>query len=179
MALMTSSQRSLLVRLSFASWRMIVQATPAAALRTENERLSQLMGKQKDSIWVMNKEGLIEVAIRELGLTRVQAGKETVVTLRERIRRARAQNTADADPLKKIPPGLDRMKVDQLTAECTKRLLSTATLKTRPQMILAIREDVANRLQATPEDMEVDKEGRKTEWLDVGTPERPPRRARG
>ena len=176
---MMPSQRSLLVRLTFVTWKMIVQATLAEALGTEVRCLKQLLGKGKESIWVMNKEGLIEVAIRELNMTRVQAGAETVLTLRERIRKARALNIVEADPLRKIPPGLDRMKADQLATECTKRLLSTATLKTRPQMILAIREDVANRQQATPEDMEVDQEGRKAEWHDVGTPERPPRRARG
>ena len=172
--------RSLLVRLIFVNWQMVTKATLAAALVRENERLSALLQKQKDSIWQMHKSDLVELAIAELGMTRTEAGKETVVTLRERIRRQRHDLSAHKDPLKQLPKGLDKMTSEALTAECTKRMISTACPDnrrgslTRPQMILAIREDVAQRVSLTGAEMEIDDETaakeRGAEWVSVSTP---------
>ena len=157
--------RSLLVRLVFASWRMVKVLTHNQALTTENERLAKL-ASPIESIWRMKKEELIELAIAELGLTRTQASRETVIVLRERLRRSRKEAVAQSDPLQTVPAGLERMRVEELVKECTRRLISVAPLSgeqglrlTRPQMILAIRDDVARRQNAPVEtewSMEVD-----------------------
>ena len=105
--------RSLLVRLVFASWRMVKVLTLNQALIAENERLTKLAGPI-ESIWRMRKEELIEIAIAELGVTRTQASKETVLVLRERIRRSRKESVAQSYPLQTVPVGLERMLVEQV-----------------------------------------------------------------
>ena len=82
--------RSLLVRLVFASWKMVKALTTNQALTAENERLMRA-ATPTESIWRMRKEELVEVAIAELGVTRTQANAETVIVLRERIRRSRKE----------------------------------------------------------------------------------------
>ena len=47
----------------------------------------------------MNKAELVEVAVKELSMPYQQAMAETVITLRERIRRARAGEKAMKDPM--------------------------------------------------------------------------------
>ena len=105
----------------------------------------------------MKKSDLVEVAQRELGVTMSQANSETVLTLREKIRRNRSQAAEEKDPLSRTPKGLERMTVEALLAECAVRRLdtealpgSTRRLKTRPQMILMIREDVELRSSTLP-----------------------------
>ena len=68
--------RWLLLRLALSNWRLIITQTANVALRTENARLKQI--NPRESIWLMRKAELIEVAIAELGLTRVQATDKTV-----------------------------------------------------------------------------------------------------
>ena len=133
-------------------WRTVALLTMVAALNSEVKRLREAAGKRSESIWTMSKEDLIELARRELGMPRSLAEKETVVTLRERIRRDREQKKEESDPLMKLPPGLERMRAEELKAECEKRGLDTTplpgtrgTCKTRPQMILMIREEVERR----------------------------------
>ena len=100
----------------------------------------------------MHKIKLMEVARRELGMTPAQAEHETVITLREKIRRSRAQARDESDPLAALPHGLDRMNAEARVQECLTRGLDPIALpgqrgqyKTRPQMILLIREDVELR----------------------------------
>ena len=123
--------------------------TLVEVLKSENRSLSERLGKQKDSIWQMRKEELIEVARRELGMPRYDAEKETVTTLREKIRRNRSQSQEEADPIMTLPKGLERMTAERLCNECQMRGLDVSplpgqrgTIKTRAQMILLIREDV-------------------------------------
>ena len=143
--------RSLLVRLTFASWMMVAALTTNLALKAENDRLRAI--NPKESIWQMRKAELVEVAIAELGYTRMQAAEKTVLELRERLRVARKQHREEEDPMVKLPPRMERMTVDELVQECTKRSISVAPLpgekgqrKTRVQMTMAIRDDVARRL---------------------------------
>ena len=136
----------------FTQWRLQTALALLAAFRSENQRVVALVGRKSSSIWGMNKEDLIEEARKELGLQRAAAEKETVTTLREKIRRSKAQRKAEMDPLSNLPKGLDRMTAAQLKEECVTRSISTDPLPdqrgstmTRPQMILKIREDVELR----------------------------------
>ena len=138
-----------LVRRVFAAWRMRALRTMVETLKSEVRALRERLGKQKSSIWQMRKEDLIELARRELGMPRPDAEKESVITLREKIRRNRAQVQEEADPLVTLPKGLERMTAEELCRECRARNLDITPLpghrgqvKTRPQMILMIREDV-------------------------------------
>ena len=170
--------RSLLVRLVFASWRMVKALTTNQALTAENERLSKA-ATPTESIWRMRKEELVEVAIAELGVTRTQANAETVIVLRERIRRSRKEQAAEADPLQAVPPGLERMRVEDLVKECTNRQISVAALPgekgprmARPQMMIAIRDDVARRQTESKEDdwhMTVDTDKMDTDKMESGS----------
>ena len=139
----------MLLRLTFAAWRLVTSLTETASLKADNERMTEMLGKKAHSLWTMRKEDLIETARKELGMSRAQAEKETVVTLRERIRRERSVAVEQADPLLILPKGLESMKADDLAQECIKRGLDVSPLpgqrgarKTRPQMILMIREYV-------------------------------------
>ena len=137
------------LRRVFAAWRMRTLMTLVQVLKSENQSLTERLGKQKSSIWSMRKEDLIEVARKELGMNRWDAEKETVITLREKIRRNRSQIQEESDPLVTLPRGLERMTSAQLCSECQLRGLDISPLpgnrgsvKTRPQMILMIREGV-------------------------------------
>jgi hypothetical protein len=141
-----------LLKYAFQQWQLVTVLVLNAALKTENVRLAAMVGKKKESIWLMTKDDLVEVAQRELGMTRARAAKETVVTIREKIRRARKQSEEEEDPHNWLPKGLALMTADQLRIECIQRGMDVEALpgekgpfKTRPQMILMIREDVELR----------------------------------
>ena len=143
----------MLLRLALSNWRLIITQTTNAALRTENARLKQI--NPRESIWIMRKAELIEVAVAELGLTRVQAGNKTVEELRELLRVSRNQTREEQDPLLRLPVGLSKMTAEALVAECTRRAISVRPVegqrgirKTRPQMMIDIRNDVDRRAGA-------------------------------
>ena len=118
----------MLVRLTFAAWRMVVSLTSVEGPAAENRRLAALLGKKKDSVWSQNKEDLIETARAELGTTIAMAGEETVITLREKIRRQRDRARLEADPLMAFPKGLEATKADDLATECVRRGLDISPL---------------------------------------------------
>ena len=68
--------RSLLLRVALTNWKLAAVQTMNQALLTENERLRKI--NPKESIWQMKKAELVEVAVAELGITRVQASVITV-----------------------------------------------------------------------------------------------------
>lgn len=125
-------------------WSNLCTRTLLEAERTENARLQNVVGRKTESIWSMNKADLVEKARLELGMTQAQAEKETVVTLRERIRSRRELTETSKDPFTKLPKGLDSLKKEELAVECKLRTIHMPEGATRPMMILAIREDVAN-----------------------------------
>ena len=116
----------------------------AEAAQTEVERLKMKRETGSESIWHMKKEELVEVARRELGQTRAQAEKETVLTLRELVRRKRKDNQFQENPLNSLPKGLGAMKKEELMDEALKRNLPTEN-QTRAGLILLIRDDVESR----------------------------------
>ena len=150
-------RRSLLLRLALSNWRLITAQTMSQALLAENERLQRI--NPKESIWQMKKAELVELGIAELSLTRVQATKMTVDELRDRLRVSRKQAKEEEDPLTKLPVGMGKMKSAELVVQCTHRCISVAplpgekgALKTRAQMMLEIRNDVARRTAANAEE---------------------------
>ena len=144
---MEQSKRSLILRIVFMAWERIGVKTLNAALEEENERLKNLLGKQSESIWVMRKVDLVNLAVKEIGMTRTDAEKDTVLTLREKIQRQRQVTRETEDPLLKVPTGLEKMLHHQLQDECRKRNIpvkqpGTDKDKTRASMILDTRDDV-------------------------------------
>ena len=140
--------------LLFIAWRDVTIRTLREAFQAEIERLTELAGRQKESVWLMRKEQLVQVARVELDMPRFVAEKETVVTLRERIRRARAlreRQEQPRDPQAALPKGLEKMSAQELIQECVRRginpenteMRGRRATKTRPEMIVAIRDHAA------------------------------------
>ena len=145
-----------IVRVVFEEWRTWTLKCRRSSLEWEVSALEKGRDrKEVDSLWKMRKAELEEVARRELGMTKSDLMDETVVSLRERIRAARSQFETDIDPLTTIPKGLDRMTVSQLVDACFERDLDPMAhdgkkeYKTRPQMIVLIRDDVKQRISTS------------------------------
>ena len=150
--------RELTLKLVFALWRGFMVEAERAALRSEVNRMTEMLGRQETSIWDMKKQQLIEVARRELEMPPHVARKFTVVVLREKIRATRKEREAiepgessgHTQEIDSLPKGLEKMKREQLVDECNKRGISTYTIengrnvnKPRPRMIVAIKDYVA------------------------------------
>ena len=126
-------------------WALYTTRVRLEACALELERVKEKLGKRQSSIWNMNKAELVEVARKELGMSLMQAEKETVMALRERIRSAREVANMESDPLARLPQGLDGMKKEHLRAEILVRGLPEPERCTRPKMIALIRDSVAAR----------------------------------
>jgi hypothetical protein len=125
----------------------------------------------------MTKGELMEVARKELGMSMSQSAKETVVTLREKIRSQRTVSEMASDFRTTIPKNLNGMIKADLQAEVTLRELPLIPMATRPQMIVQIRDDVnTRRLEAgldqnstsSTQDQETSLTGT---WTDVAMPQ--------
>jgi len=141
----------------FLAWVIYKLRCQKEVLETELARMTTLAGKKSDSIWSMPKDELIQVARKELGMTVVQATKETVVVLREKIRAYRQAIKDAGDPLTKLPPGLDKLSKELLLKEMAARQLPIADQMTRPAMIVAIRDDYAVRQMVADEETAANK----------------------
>ena len=91
----------------------------------------------------------MEVYIGELGMTRSQAAKEIVKTLRQKIKANRDMLNTVADPLDEAPKGLSRMSHAELCKEMEKRGLHMPTgqrgahrANTKGYMVVATKDDV-------------------------------------
>ena len=80
----------------------------------DDARYTNMLGKKSDSIWQMNKAQLAETARKELGMTLVQAQKETATVLRERLRRLPNVEEVKEDPLATLRKGLEKKSLDDL-----------------------------------------------------------------
>ena len=140
-----------LMKVSFLEWRTQALATKTASLEAQVEALHQGAERDHVSIWRMRRHELDEVARRELSMTAGQLRNETVTTLRERIRAARAAAWDMEDPLASAPPGLMRMRVDEVAHQCQLRGLETFIgdrRMTKAQMIIALKEFVTAQAAA-------------------------------
>ena len=98
--------------------------------------------KTNESIWTMQKAELVEVARRELGLTLMAAQKETVPTLRERIRNQRMATTIEDSPLRIKPKGLSKMTLQELKDEAETRNIPLPKPSTRGKLLVLINDDL-------------------------------------
>ena len=130
------------LRVVFLAWAVYNGRAQKEMARSEVQRLNTLVGRKKDSIWEMTKAELVETARMELGVTLAQANKDTVIVLREKLRRNRELVKQGADPLNSAPKGLDRLKPEALKLELEKRGLPIPPKATKGAMILAIRDDL-------------------------------------
>jgi hypothetical protein len=130
----------------FQAWAQNVLRTMVEAYATENARLGKVVGKKADSLWMMNKEELMEKARKDLGMNPTTLAKETVTSLRERLRSQKDVVEMLTDPLAKAPKGLDNMLKNELQQECLLRDINIPDPCTRPRMIVLIKDDVAVRL---------------------------------
>ena len=173
----------MMMQLVFAEWALITQRIQRHAAQTETERLRERLGKQKDSIWTMTKDELVEVAHRELQMSYQKAQKETVVTLRERIRQARAKlgPQPEADPMLRIPKGLERMALADLSQECARREISSPMTDkrgpTRASLIVLIRDDVEERNAGPKEQTRQRSSSLKRTATQIGGPSGPEQRS--
>lgn len=135
-----------LLKLILRCWAWITARVVVEALTMETARLVPIGGKS-GSIWSMKKVELAEVARKELGMTVAQAQKETVITLREKIRRVRAVTNLTEDPLAKAPKGLDRLSLDELKEQVITRDLQMMDKPTRAALNRQIRDDIQTRIQ--------------------------------
>jgi hypothetical protein len=130
-----------MLRLILQMWNRIVARTQNQELKAEVTSLQE--NASSKSIWKMNKAKLVETARMELGMTSTQAEKQTVTSLRERLRSQRDVTQAITNPNAKLPSGLEKMLKEELIAECEKRELPVPTEKnTRAKMICLIRDQV-------------------------------------
>ena len=81
--------RRLALQVLFQAWALVSTRHYREAVHTDYVRLKLKTGKKAESLWDMKREELEELGYQELGMTRAQMQKETVVTLRERIRAQR------------------------------------------------------------------------------------------
>ena len=134
------------LKMMFQAWAWMMARVCVEGYATEVGRLNKLLGKRSSSIWTMNKSELVETARKELGMTMIQAEKESVTALRERIRSARAVTSMVTDPLAKLPKGLEKLTLAELKEEALVRDLPEPDPATRAKLIVLIRDDVASRL---------------------------------
>ena len=122
----------------FNAWMRVVMTIKLEASACEVARLTDKLGKKNSSIWNQTKEELVEITRRELGMTVTQASNETVLTLRELIRRNRE--------IKEVLWRKQRNMIKEaLVEEAKKRGLPTEGTQTRQSLWLLIRDDLRMR----------------------------------
>ena len=131
----------------FQAWRLVMKTIQLCAVSGELARIELHNKRRANSIWQANKAELVEIAYRELpDARRDHLQKMNLTELRERVRQHRAtMRLTEADPLMKLPAGLDRLKKEELMTECLLRGIVVEEPVTRPKMIVAIKDDVQHR----------------------------------
>ena len=158
MALRTTFLTTLL-RVAFDTWRLFFMIEINAHLRGEETRLRKLVGKKANSIWMMNKDSLSEVAVNEVpGLSRDACQKMRKAELQFVIKTQRDSAKPDA-PVSTLPKGLARMTHQQLMALATERNIVTEDaskrygVKVREQLIRDIKTYEAAKAKEAANDL--------------------------
>ncbi len=138
--------RKSVLKMLFQAWAMAMMRTAIEAQQIENVRLGEKLGKKKNSLWSLNKQELMDKAMKDLGMTPAQMENETVTSLRERLRSQKEVMDMMEDPLAKPPKGLDSLTKAELQQELLLREIPEPVKCTRPKMIVLIRDDVARRI---------------------------------
>jgi len=122
----------------FNAWMRVVLTIKCEVSVCEVARLTDKLGKNNSSLWNQTKEELVEITRRELGMTVTLASNETVLTLRELIRRNRE--------IKEVLWRKQRNMIKEaLVEEAKKRGLPTEGTQTRQSLWLLIRDDLRMR----------------------------------
>jgi hypothetical protein len=159
-------QRKAALRVLFAMWASSAKDSLNKQLKDEVQRLTQLLGKQATSLWMMNNSQVVDVAVKELGISREEAEARRKEELQHLIRKNRGSTTQGSG----LPKGLARMTHAERVQECVNRGICTEDTtrrsgrKAREQMILDIKAyEAARSISASPtvEEME-------TEYLMMG-----------
>ena len=95
----TLNQSRVTLREAWLTWKVHHAEFQAEVYRVEVTRLQAKIQRETDSVWKKTKAELIEMARQELGMTWASAEKETVATLREKIRTNRHGLKQIVDPL--------------------------------------------------------------------------------
>ena len=103
----------------FQAWRLAVVLAQLAGARSEVGHLRVAAGRRSNSIWLVNRDELVKVARCELGIS--------------------YKEDLQAECVKK----------EDLQAECLNCDIIADATWMRPRMIVAIREDVKERVRAT------------------------------
>ena len=101
------------------------------------------MGKKTNAVWAMTRAEITEKARKDLGMTPAQLSKETVTSLRKRLRSQKAVTELLEDLLAKLPKGLDSMLKVELEQERLLRAITLPSPCAQPEMIVLIEDDVA------------------------------------
>ena len=134
-----------LQQVAFFKWALFVTRKMKDSYAQEMVLAKGRGGDRPASIWKMNKSELVFVARSELSMTLAEADAKTVMVLRELIRSSREKFKAGQAVHERVPPGLEKMKLATLLAECQVRNLPEIEKPTRPRLIQMIREDVELR----------------------------------
>jgi hypothetical protein len=124
----------------FSVWRVYVLKLQNEQLAAELHHLKENLPTKK--IHNMKKAELVEEAVRELRMTRIQAQDHTAPELKELLRREKRQEEQSLDPLCQIPKGLGKMLKSDLQAEMKFRGLPFTPKTNCATMQLDIRKQV-------------------------------------
>ena len=111
------------MRMILMAWKFLVVKSALAIFTEKVHRCTIRIGKKIGYLQDMNKDELVEVAQRELGMNLGQAQAKTVMTLRERIRQGRESITQllNLVPDAQLPKRLGEMKLEDLVEEVERR----------------------------------------------------------
>ena len=135
--------KTFVLRAMFTAWRAMQMDSQVLALKADAAHMQQMIGKQVQSIWMMRKATLIETALREVPKTQrdqITAMRKDEIQLLIRKHRDEAAVTKAF-----LPPGLARMRHQELVQEAAGRGIETADstrrygIKTRGQLLEDIR----------------------------------------
>ena len=131
------------LRAMMMAWWAVTKSEINDQLLTEIKHLRKAAGRKANSIWAMNKDMLVAVAIKETP----DAQKEDLEKMRKpeiQLLIKRARDAVVIEP--SLPRGMTRMKHEELMREANMRGINTADtqkrygVKVREQLIIDIKE---------------------------------------
>ena len=135
---MRTDARRWIVRAVFIAWRGLCLTQENYALEVRAREAEARADGNQTSIWKMNRHRLVDVALLETSLTTEDIARMTVPQIRTAVKNERDLKN-DAKKTKewpcpqpesaKLPPGMKRMKWEELADECRLRSLPVANDK--------------------------------------------------
>ena len=133
----------LLMKSMFVCWASQTKDEKIQDLSERTEALARQLGKKAESIWLMNKQELVQLGLKELGKSREELEKMRKGELQHKIKTKRDEDQG----VKKVnlPKGLSRMTHQELLNEAQQRGVDTGDekkrygMKVREQLIADIK----------------------------------------